>query len=103
MNRKEILRKAQAERSEMDEREQAVMGESFGMGGIAVMAACILFAVLRAVEGQHAYEFAAVAFAYLTGLHGHQYLRTRKRKNLILGAASAVMTALDLAAFFLTK
>jgi len=47
MDRDEILKKAQAGAIGMDEREQQVLGLSFGIGGILMVLLCVILAIIR--------------------------------------------------------
>ena len=72
MERDEILKKAQAERDGLDEREQQMLGVSFGFGAVLMAALCIALAAARIFQGEHAYDYAAILFAYLAGAQAHQ-------------------------------
>lgn len=65
MDRDEILKKAQAGAIGMDEREQQVLGLSFGIGGILMVLLCVILAIIRLVNGQDAYDYTAIVFLYL--------------------------------------
>ena len=56
MDRDEILKKAQAGAIGMDEREQQVLGLSFGIGGILMVLLCVILAIIRLVNGQDAHD-----------------------------------------------
>ena len=47
MNRDDILKKAQAGKDGMDEREQQVLGLSFGVGGILMALLCVALTTRR--------------------------------------------------------
>ena len=47
MDRDEILKKAQAGKIGMDEREQQVLGLSFGIGGILTVLLCVALTIWR--------------------------------------------------------
>ena len=79
MDRDEILKKAQAGAIGMDEREQQVLGLSFGIGGILMVLLCVILAIIRLVNGQDAYDYTAIVFLYLAGAELHLYWRTRRR------------------------
>ena len=51
MERDEILKKAQAERDGLDEREQQMLGVSFGFGAVLMAALCIVLAAARIFRG----------------------------------------------------
>ena len=89
MERDEILKKAQAERDGLDEREQQMLGVSFGFGAVLMAALCIALAAARIFQGEHAYDYAAILFAYLAGAQAHQCWKTRRRSAFV---ASAVYT-----------
>ena len=74
MDRDEILKKAQAGAIGMDEREQQVLGLSFGIGGILMVLLCVILAIIRLVNGQDAYDYTAIVFLYLAGAELHLYL-----------------------------
>ena len=93
MDRDEILKKAQAGAIGMDEREQQVLGLSFGIGGI--------LAIIRLVNGQDAYDYTAIVFLYLAGVELHLYWRTRRRGLALLAAACGLVFAGNLAMFLL--
>ena len=92
MDRDEILKKAQAGAIGMDEREQQVLGLSFGIGGILMV---------RLVNGQDAYDYTAIVFLYLAGVELHLYWRTRRRGLALLAAACGLVFAGNLAVFLL--
>ena len=98
MDRDEILKKAQAGAIGMDEREQQVLGLSFGIGGILL---CVILAIIRLVNGQDAYDYTAIVFLYLAGVELHLYWRTRRRGLALLAAACGLVFAGNLAMFLL--
>ena len=101
MDRDEILKKAQAGKLGMDEREQSVLGVSFGFGGILMTLLCIALAILRLVNGQDAYDYAAIVFLYLAGMELHLYWKTRRRGSALMAAAYGLVFAGNLAMFLL--
>ena len=92
MDRDEILKKAQAGAIGMDEREQQVLGLSFGIGGILMVLLCVILAIIRLVNGQDAYDYTAIVFLYLAGVELHLYWRTRRRGLALLAAWCARAT-----------
>ena len=96
MDRDEILKKAQAGAIGMDEREQQVLGLSFGIGGL-----CVILAIVRLVNGQDAYDYTAIVFLHLAGAELHLYWRTRRRGLALLAAACGLVFAGNLAVFLL--
>ena len=101
MDRDEILKKAQAGAIGMDEREQQVLGLSFGIGGILMVLLCVILAIIRLVNGQDAYDYTAFVFLYLAGAELHLYWRTRRRGLALLAAACGLVFAGNLAMFLL--
>ena len=101
IDRDEILKKAQAGAIGMDEREQQVLGLSFGIGGILMVLLCVILAIIRLVNGQDAYDYTAIVFLYLAGAELHLYWRTRRRGLALLAAACGLVFAGNLAVFLL--
>ena len=101
MNREEILKKAQAGKIGMDEREQQVLGLSFGIGGILTVLLCVILAIARLASGQDAYDYAAIVFLYLAGTELHLYWKTRRRGAALLAAGCGLVCAGNLAILLL--
>ena len=101
MDRDEILKKAQAGKTGMDEREQSVLGVSFGFGAILMALLCVALTIARLANGQDAYDYMAIVFLYLAGTELHLYWRTRRRGSALLAAASGLVFAANLAMFLL--
>ena len=101
MDRDEILKKAQVGKIGMDEREQQVLGLSFGIGGILMALLCVALTVARLISGQDAYDYMAIVFLYLAGTELHLYWRTRRRGSALLAAACGLVFAANLAMFLL--
>ena len=101
MNREEILKKAQAGKIGMDEREQQVLGLSFGIGGILMVLLCVVLTIVRLVNGQDAYDYVAIVFLYLAGTELHLFWKTRRRGSALLAAGSGLVCAANLAMFLL--
>ena len=101
MNRDEILKKAQAGKIGMDEREQQVLGLSFGIGGILMVLLCIVLTVLRLVNGQDAYDYVAIVFLYLAGTELHLFWETRRRGSALAASAFGLVCAGNLAMLLL--
>ena len=89
MNRDEILKKAQAGKIGMDEREQQVL------------VLCIVLTIVRLVNGQDVYDYMAIVFLYLAGMELHLYWRTRRRGAALLAAGCGLVFAGNLAMFLL--
>ena len=103
MDREEILEKAQAGKIGMDEREQQVLGLSFGIGGILMVLLCIVLTIVRLVNGQDVYDYMAIVFLYLAGMELHLYWRTRRRGAALLAAGCGLVFAGNLAMFLLGR
>ena len=101
MDRNDILKRAQAGKNGMDEREQQVLGLSFGIGGILVALLCIVLTVLRLVNGQDAYDYVAIVFLYLAGTELHLYWKTRRKGTALAAAAFGLVCAGNLAMLLL--
>lgn len=99
MERDEILKKAQAERDGLDEREQQMLGVSFGFGAVLMAALCIALAAARIFQGEHAYDYAAILFAYLAGAQAHQCWKTRRRSAFVAAAVYIFALAANLILF----
>ena len=99
MDQNEILKKAQAGKGGMDEREQQALGVSFGFGAVLMTLLCVALAVRRLVSGQDAYDYTAIVFLYLSGAELHLYWRTRRKSAALLAAACGLVFAANLAMF----
>ena len=101
MDRDDILKKAQAGKVGMDEREQQVLGLSFGIGGILMVLLCLVLTIVRLVNGQEAYDYVAIVFLYLAGMELHLFWKTRRRGSALLAAGCGLVCAANLAMFLL--
>ena len=101
MNRDDILKKAQAGKDGMDEREQQVLGLSFGIGGILMALLCVVLTTLRLVNGQDAYDYVAIVFLYLAGTELHLFWKTRRKGTALAAAAFGLVCAGNLAMLLL--
>lgn len=99
MDRDEILKKARAGNVGMDEREQSVLGVSFGFGGILMALLCIALAAARLAGGQDAYDYTAIVFLYLAGTELHLYWKTRRRGSVLLAAGCGLAFLFNLILF----
>ena len=100
MDREEILKRAQSRSGGLDEREQQMLGASFGFGAVLMMLLCVALAAASLLRGGGAYDYAAIAFAYLAGAQAHQYWKTRWTPALGAAAVCALVCALNLVLFF---
>ena len=99
MDREEILKRAQAQSGGPDEREQQVLGVSFGFGAVLMVLVALALAAAALLRGGQAYDYAAIVFAYLAGTQAHQYWKTRRRSALVSAVAYAVVLAANLLLF----
>ena len=99
MEREEVLKQAQAQAGDLDEREQQMLGVSFGFGAMLMTLLCVVLAVVRLLQGGHAYDYAAIVFAYLAGTQAHQYWKTRRKHALVTAVAYTLVLAANLVLF----
>lgn len=99
MDREEILKRAQSQSIGLDEREQQMLGVSFGFGAVLMMLVVFALAAAALLRGGQVYDYAAIVFAYLTGTQAHQYWKTRRRSALVSAVACAVVLAANLLLF----
>lgn len=82
MKKEEILAKSRAEGK--DEMEYAVNNRAFYWGTIVLTITCIFFAGTKVLNnGEPFFEFPAILFAYLTGMHIYNFQKLKNRKYLI--------------------
>ena len=98
MDRNEILKKARAGNTGMDEREQQALGVSFGFGAVLMVLLCVALTVWRLVSGQDAYDYAAIVFLYLAGTELHLYGRPGEVRGAD-GGGYGLVSAANLAMF----
>lgn len=79
MDREKILKRAQSQSIGLDEREQQMLGVSFGFGAVLMILVVFALAAAALLRGGQVYDYAAIVFAYLTGTQAHQYWKTRRR------------------------
>ena len=60
-----------------------------------------LLAAVRLLEGDQAYDYAAIVFACLAGAQGHQYWKTRRMLALVCAAVCTLVCAANLLLLFL--
>ena len=99
MDREEILKRAQSRGRDLDEREQQMLGISFGFGGVLVTLLCVVLAAVRLSQGGNTYDYAAIVFAYLAGTQAHQYWKTRRKPSLIAAVACTLVLTANLVLF----
>lgn len=101
MDRDEILSKAQSQGGALDEREQQMLGASFGFGAVLMTLLCVVLAAAELLRGGSACGYAAIVFAYLTGTQAHLYGKTRRPAALGTALACALILAANLTFYFL--
>lgn len=99
MDRNDVLKRAQSQRGDLDEREQQMLGISFGFGAVAMTLLCAVLAAVRLLRGGEAYDYAAIVFAYLAGAQAHQYWKTRRLPSLAAAIAYTLVLAANLVLF----
>ena len=99
MDREKILKRAQSQSIGLDEREQQMLGVSFGFGAVLMILVVFALAAAALLRGGQVYDYAAIVFAYLTGAQAHQYWKTRRRAALVSAAACAIVMAANLLLF----
>lgn len=99
MDREEILKRAQSQSIGLDEREQQMLGVSFGFGAVLMMLVVFALAAAALLRGGQVYDYAAIVFAYLTGTQAHQYWKTRRRSALVSAVACAAVLVANLLLF----
>lgn len=99
MDREKILKQAQVQSGGLDEREQQMLGLSFGFGAVAMTLLCVILAATELLQGGQAYDYAAIVFAYLAGTQAHQYWKTRHPFSLVTAVACTVVLAVNLVLF----
>lgn len=101
MEKEEILKKSRKDNEYLDEREEQEVGNSFGFGGVIISILCIIFSVLKAVNGERFYEFCVIVFGYLAGISWYNYKITKKKKILIQAISNSFAVILGFIGFFL--
>ena len=101
MDREDILKKTRAGNAGLDEREQWMLGVSFGFGAAAMALLCLILAAVRLLEGGQVYEYVAIISIYLAETQGHQYWKTRRAPALVCAVAYALVCAANLTLQFL--
>ena len=99
MDREKILKQAQVQSGGLDEREQQMLGLSFGFGAVAMTLLCVILAATELLRGGQAYNYAAIVFAYLAGAQAHQYWKARHPFSLVTAVACTVVEAVNLVLF----
>lgn len=101
MKKEEVLARSKIENAYLDERELQEVGTSFGFGGIVICVLCVLFSIIKAVNGERFYEFGVIIFGYLWGTAWYNYKISRKRNFLIQGIACTIAIIGGFIGFFL--
>ena len=102
MDKKEILeRNKESSRKSLDEREQTVYNNSFGVGAIVVGVLCLIFSVFKAVHKEPFYELVSIITAYLCTTFIYQYRKLCKPVYLAAGIATGVAALISAVMFIL--
>jgi hypothetical protein len=100
VNKEEILAKSRKENSYLDEMQQSELRNGFGFGGAVVAILCVVFSVIKALQGQHFFEFGVILFAYLSATALYSYRKTRKKQFLLLFIAEGITGLLGFIGYF---
>lgn len=103
MKKEDLLEKSRKENEQGDEREEQVALFSFGYGAIVVTLLCIVFSIIKAVQGERFYEFGAIIFGYLSACGFYRFLKTKNKKALFSAVVTMVAAVGAVVAFFLIK
>lgn len=101
MNKNEILKKVKKEG--LDEREQEIFKNSFGICNIAIVISCLLFSIIEAINGRRFYEFIAIIFINLTVFHFYLYKKLNIRRNLIAAICGIFVVIINLLAYIFVR
>ena len=99
MDREKILKQAQVQSGGLDEREQQMLGLSFGFGAVAMTLLCVILAATELLQGGQAYDYAAIGFVSLAGTQARQAWQTRHPFSLVTAVACTVVLAVNLVLF----
>ena len=101
MDKKDILAKSRKDNSDLDELQQRETVYGFGFGGIVAAILCVVFSVIKALQGQRFYEFGAIVFAYMSATAFYSYNKTRKKRFLWSGIVYGIAVVTSFIGYFL--
>ncbi len=100
MDKETILEKSRKENVYLDEMQQSDLKNGFGLGGVVVAILCFVFGIIKALQGQHFFEFTVITFAYLSATALYSYTKTAKKKFLIQGIAEGITAVIGFIGYF---
>lgn len=101
MYKEDILKRSREENKFLDERERQEIKNGFGFGGVLVGLFCAIFSIIKAVNGEHFFEFGVIIFGYLVGIAWYNYKITKKKTYLIQATVCGFAIMIGLIGFFL--
>jgi hypothetical protein len=101
MKKEEILEKSKNENSYLDEMQRSELIKGFGVAGIVVVVLCVVFSVIKALQGKPFYEFGVILFGYMSASGLYSYIKTKKRQFLIQGIACGITGVIVFAGYFI--
>ena len=97
MNKKEILSRAQ---NEPDEMEVEVLSKALGISTIVIRLLCLVFIIMRIVRNNYIIsDLVVTVLAQLLIQEIYQYMRMRKKRDLILILITFILTIVFLICF----
>lgn len=99
MKKEEIL--ARVKRTDLDEREEMIEGDSFGYGLVTVLALVIIFSGWKMIHGVRSYELTSIFAGYLATVSFHKFKKFQSKKFLIGGILGTLSTIGAAIAFFM--
>jgi hypothetical protein len=100
MDKEEILAKSRKDNSYLDEMQQSDLRNGFGFGGVVIAILCVVFSVIKALQGQRFFELVVILFAYISATGLYSYMRTRKKRFLIQGIAGGITGVMGFVSYF---
>jgi uncharacterized membrane protein YjjP (DUF1212 family) len=100
MDKKDILSKSRKDNSYLDEMQQSELRNGFGFGGVVMAILCVVFSIIKALQGQRFFEFVVILFAYMSATALYSYLKTRKKQFLIQTIAEGITGVLGFIGYF---
>lgn len=80
--------------------QQSELKNSFGFGGVVVAILCIVFSIIKALQGHRFFEFGVILFSYMSATALYSYIKTKKRQFLIQGIAEGIAGVLGFIRYF---
>ena len=90
MNNEEIL--ARSKRLGLDEREEMIVGDSFGYGLITVLALVLIFGGWKLIHGIRSWELTSIFAGYLATASFYKFQKLQSKRFLIGGIIGTLST-----------